>query len=187
MELKPFDIISIRRAPNYEEQRSVRILGMVNYPGSYAIQNNTQRISDILLRAGGLRTEGYLEGAKLFRDSTTLGVNLKEIIQNPESQENLQLMAGDQLTIPRLLQTIKLTGGVQNPLALSYKEGYNLRDYVAEAGGYSQDANKKLTYITYANGVSNQTKRFIIFKKYPKISPGAEIVIPLIPKNAKKV
>lgn len=186
MELKPFDIISIRRAPNYEEQRSVKILGMVNYPGSYAIQNNKQRISDIILRAGGLRVEGYLEGAKLFRDSTTVGVNLREILKNPESQENLQLMAGDQLTIPRLLQTIKLTGGVQNPLAVSYKEGFSLRDYIAEAGGYSEDANKKLTYITYANGVSNQIKRFLIFKKYPKINPGAEIVIPEIPKNAKK-
>jgi len=186
MELKPFDIISIRRAPNYEEQRSVKILGMVNYPGSYAIQNNKQRISDIILKAGGLRVEGYLEGAKLFRDSTTVGVNLKEILKNPESQENLQLMAGDQLTIPRLLQTIKLTGGVQNPLAVSYKEGFSLRDYIAEAGGYSEDANKKLTYITYANGVSNQIKRFLIFKKYPKINPGAEIVIPEIPKNAKK-
>ena len=186
MELKPFDIVSIRRAPNYEEQRSVKILGMVNYPGSYAIQNNKQKISDILMRAGGLRAEGYLEGAKLFRDSTTVGVNLKEILLNPESQENLQLMAGDQLTIPRLLQTIKLTGGVQNPLAVSYKEGYSLRDYIAEAGGYSQNADKKLTYITYSNGVSNQIKRFLIFKKYPKISPGAEIVIPEMPKNAKK-
>jgi protein involved in polysaccharide export with SLBB domain len=186
MELKPFDIISIRRAPNYEEQRSVEILGMVNYPGSYAIQNNKQRISDILLRAGGLRDEGYLEGAKLLRDSTTVGVNLKEILKNPNSQENLQLMAGDQLTIPRLLQTIKLTGGVQNPLAVSFKEGFNLRDYIAEAGGYSLNANKKLTYITYANGVSNQIKRFLIFKKYPKINPGAEIVIPEIPKNLKK-
>ena len=186
MELKPFDIVSIRRAPNYEEQRSVKILGMVNYPGSYAIQNNKQKISDILMRAGGLRAEGYLEGAKLFRDSTTVGVNLKEILLNPESQENLQLMAGDQLTIPRLLQTIKLTGGVQNPLAVSYKEGYSLRDYIAEAGGYSQNADKKLTYITYSNGVSNQIKRFLIFKKYPKINPGAEIVIPEMPKNAKK-
>ena len=186
MELKPFDIISIRRAHNYEEQRSVTILGMVNYPGSYAIQNNKQRISDIILMAGGLRVEGYLEGAKLFRDSTTIGVNLKEILKNPESQENLQLMAGDQLTIPRLLQTVKLTGGVQNPLAVSYKEGYSLRDYIAEAGGYSEDANKKRTYVTYANGVSNQIKRFLIFKKYPKIYQGAEIVIPEIPENAKK-
>jgi protein involved in polysaccharide export with SLBB domain len=129
LELKPFDIISIRRAPNYEEQRSVRILGMVNYPGSYAIQNNKQRISDLLLRSGGLREEGYLEGANLTRNSTIVGVNLKEIIKNPDSQENLLLMAGDQLTIPRLQQTIKLSGGVQNPLAVSYKEGFTLKDY----------------------------------------------------------
>ena len=184
--LKPFDIISIRRAPNYEEQRSVKLIGMVNYPGSYAIQNNKQKISDILLRAGGLRTEGYLEGAKLIRDSTTVGVNLKEILKNPESQENLQLMAGDELIIPRLLQTIKLTGAIQNPLAVSYKEGYTLRDYIAEAGGYSDNADKKNTYVTYANGISNQIRRFFIFKKNPVISPGAEIVVPKNPAGAKK-
>lgn len=184
--LKPFDIISIRRAPNYEEQRSVKLIGMVNYPGSYAIQNNKQKISDILLRAGGLRTEGYLEGAKLIRDSTTVGVNLKEILKNPESQENLQLMAGDELIIPRLLQTIKLTGAIQNPLAVSYKEGFTLRDYIAEAGGYSDNADKKNTYVTYANGISNQIRRFFIFKKNPVISPGAEIVVPANPAGAKK-
>jgi protein involved in polysaccharide export with SLBB domain len=184
--LKPFDIISIRRAPNYEEQRSVKLIGMVNYPGSYAIQNNKQKISDILLRAGGLREEGYLEGAKLIRDSTTVGVNLKEILKNPESQENLQLMAGDELIIPRLLQTIKLTGAIQNPLAVSYKEGFTLRDYIAEAGGYSDNADKKNTYVTYANGISNQIRRFFIFKKNPVISPGAEIVVPKNPAGAKK-
>jgi protein involved in polysaccharide export with SLBB domain len=169
--LKPFDIISIRRAPNYEEQRSVKLIGMVNYPGSYAIQNNKQKISDILLRAGGL---------------TTVGVNLKEILKNPESQENLQLMAGDELIIPRLLQTIKLTGAIQNPLAVSYKEGFTLRDYIAEAGGYSDNADKKNTYVTYANGISNQIRRFFIFKKNPVISPGAEIVVPANPAGAKK-
>ena len=184
--LKPFDIISIRRAPNYEEQRSVKLIGMVNYPGSYAIQNNKQKISDILLRAGGLRTEGYLEGAKLIRDSTTVGVNLKEILKNPDSQENLQLMAGDELIIPRLLQTIKLSGAIQNPLAVSYKEGFTLRDYIAEAGGYSDNADKKNTYVTYANGISNQIRRFLIFKKNPVISPGAEIVVPSNPAGAKK-
>jgi polysaccharide biosynthesis/export protein len=186
LDLKPFDIISIRKAPNYEEQRSVRVLGMVNYPGSYAIQNNKQRISDLLLRSGGLREEGYLEGANLTRNSTIVGVNLKEIIKNPESQENLLLMAGDQLTIPRLQQTIKLSGGVQNPLAVSYKEGFTLRDYVAEAGGYVDIADKKHVYVKYANGVSNKIKKFLIFNKNPKITPGSEIVVPNIPQGLKK-
>jgi len=217
LELKPFDIISIRRAPNYEEQRSVKIIGMVNYPGSYAIQNDKQKISDVIQRAGGLRPEGYLEGAKLVRkiltdeaslkDPTeigrirpdgykeianlvngkiTLGVNLKEILSNPASSENLQLMAGDELTIPRLLQTIKITGAVQNPIAVSYKEDYTLKEYIAEAGGYTANANRSKSYVTYSNGVSNQKRRFLIFKKNPRIEPGTEIFIPAFPINSKK-
>ena len=186
MTLQPFDIVSIRKAPNYEEQRSVKILGMVNFPGSYAIQNNQQRISDLILRAGGLRPEGYLEGGKLIRGTTTVGVNLKEILNNPSSQENLQLMAGDELSIPRLLQTVKLTGAVQNPLAVSYKEDFSLKDYIAEAGGYTLNANRKKMYVTYANGVSNQIRKFLIFKKNPRIEPGCEIMIPAYPENRKK-
>jgi len=186
MVLQPFDIVSIRKAPNYEEQRSVLVVGMVNYPGSYAIQNNKQKISDIITRAGGLRAEGYLEGAKLVRGKITVGVNLKEILSNPASQENLQLMAGDELSIPRLLQTVKLTGSVQNPLAVSYKEDYTLKEYIAEAGGFTANANRSKTYVTYANGISNQIRKFFIFKKNPRIEPGAEIFIPALPENAKK-
>jgi protein involved in polysaccharide export with SLBB domain len=184
--LQPFDIVSIRRSPNYEEQRSVKVLGMVNFPGTYAIQSNQQRISDIILRAGGLRAEGYLEGGKLIRGTMTVGVNLKEVINNPSSSENLQLMAGDELTIPRLLQTVKLTGAVQNPLAVSYKEDFSLKEYIAEAGGYTINANRKKMYVTYANGVSNQIRKFLIFKKNPRIEPGTEIVIPAYPENRKK-
>ncbi len=184
--LQPFDIVSIRRAPNYEEQRSVKILGMVNFPGSYAIQNNQQRISDVIQRAGGLRPDGYLEGGKLIRGTMTVGVNLKEILKNPASQENLQLVAGDELTIPRLLQTVKLTGAVQNPLAVSYKEDFSLKEYIAEAGGYTINANRSKMYVTYANGVSNQIRKFLIFKKNPRIEPGSEIVIPAYPENRKK-
>lgn len=186
MVLQPFDIVSIRKAPNYEEQRSVLVVGMVNYPGSYAIQNNKQKISDIIARAGGLRTEGYLEGAKLVRGKITVGVNLKEILSNPASQENLQLMSGDELSIPRLLQTVKLTGAVQNPLAVSYKEDYTLKEYIAEAGGFTVNANRSKTYVTYANGISNQIRKFFIFKKNPRIEPGAEIFIPALPENSKK-
>ena len=186
LSLQPFDIVSIRKSPNYEEQRSVKILGMVNFPGSYAIQNNQQRISDLIQRAGGLRAEGYLEGGKLIRGTMTVGVNLKEILSNPASQENLQLMAGDELTIPRLLQTVKLTGAVQNPLAVSYKEDFSLKEYIAEAGGYTVNANRKKMYVTYANGVSNQIRKFFIFKKNPRIEPGSEIVIPSYPENRKK-
>jgi hypothetical protein len=52
------------------------------------------------------------------------------------------------------------------------------------AGGFSSKALKKRSYIVYANGTAKDTKSFLFFKVYPKVNPGAEIVIPL--KEDKK-
>jgi hypothetical protein len=136
--------------------------------------------------AGGLKEESYLEGAKLFRDSTTVGVDLNLILDDPNREENILLVAGDRLEIPRQLQTVKLTGAVQNPLALSFKSGASLRDYISGAGGYLDEADKSRAYVKYANGVSVQIKQFLFFHKYPAIKPGSEIVVPEIPKDRKK-
>jgi hypothetical protein len=38
---------------------------------------------------------------------------------------------------------------------------------------------KKRAYIVYANGTAKDTKNYLFFKKYPKVKPGSEIVIPV--------
>lgn len=65
--LEPFDEVSVRRSPSYEAQANVSIEGEVVYPGNYTIQSSREKISDLLRRAGGLRTEAYPEGAYLMR------------------------------------------------------------------------------------------------------------------------
>ena len=184
--LEPFDILSIRRSPNYEEQRSVTIEGMVNYPGRYAIENPNQKIADLVLAAGGLRPEGYLAGATLKRDSTIVGVDLNEILNNPNSTNNLLLVANDQLTIPRVLQTVKLSGGVQNPIAIAYQGGNTLQDYLDGAGGYTELADKKNVYVRAPNGISTKRRRFLFFRINPTVAPGSEIVVPEFPIDRKK-
>jgi polysaccharide export outer membrane protein len=185
-ELKPFDIISIRRSPNYEVQRGVSIEGMVNFPGRYAIPKDDQKISDLIFEAGGLRPEGYLDGAILYRDSTVVGVKLSEVLKNPASKNNLLLMENDLLVIPRVLETIKLSGGVQNPIAIAYVEGNSLQDYLDGAGGYTEYADKKNVYVKAPNGISTKRRRFLFFRINPKVVPGSEIVIPEFPTNMKK-
>jgi protein involved in polysaccharide export with SLBB domain len=185
-ELKPFDIISIRRSPNYEVQRGVSIEGMVNYPGRYAIPKDDQKISDLIFEAGGLKPEGYLDGAILYRDSTVVGVKLSEILKNPSSKNNLLLMENDRLVIPRVLETVKLSGGVQNPIAIAYVKGNSLQDYLDGAGGYTEYADKKNVYVKAPNGISTRRRRFMFFRINPKVVPGAEIVIPEFPTNMKK-
>ena len=183
--LEPFDVISIRRSPNYEEQRGVTIQGMVTYPGRYAIDNPNQKISDLVLAAGGLRPEGYLQGATLKRDSVTVGVDLREIMNNPNSTNNLLLVANDLLTIPRVLQTIKLSGGVQNPIAIAYVNGKSLQDYLDGAGGYTEFADKKNVYVKAPNGISTKRRRFLFFRINPDVLPGSEIVVPEFPTTKK--
>ncbi len=185
-ELRPFDIVSIRRSPNYEVQREVTIDGLVNYPGRYAIKSDNQKIGDLVMAAGGLKPEGFLDGAVLYRDSTVVGVKLSEILKNPASTNNLLLMENDHLVIPRMVETIKLTGGVQNPIAIAFQSGNNLRDYIDGAGGFTKNANKKSIYVKYPNGISTRRKHFLFFKINPKILPGSEIVIPEYPSDMKR-
>jgi protein involved in polysaccharide export with SLBB domain len=185
-ELKPFDIISIRRSPNYEVQRGVSIEGMVNYPGRYAIPKDDQKISDLIIEAGGLKSEGYLDGAILYRDSTVVGVKLSEVLKNPDSKNNLLLMENDRLVIPRILETVKLSGGVQNPIAIAYVEGYSLQDYLDGAGGFTDYADKKNVYVKAPNGISTKRRRVLFFRINPKVIPGSEIVVPEFPTNMKK-
>lgn len=65
--LEPFDIIFIRKSPGYKEQINVSIQGEVNYPGEFSITSNQERLSDLVKRAGGLKTGAYAEGAFMLR------------------------------------------------------------------------------------------------------------------------
>jgi polysaccharide biosynthesis/export protein len=66
-ELEPYDNLLIMRQPGWELQRSVAISGQVRFPGRYSLLSKTDRVSDLLARAGGLTPEGYAEGVQFYR------------------------------------------------------------------------------------------------------------------------
>ena len=65
--LEPFDEIVIRKDPKFNVPKFVKIEGQVMYPGQYAISSENDRISDLLIRAGGLKPSSYPPGATLLR------------------------------------------------------------------------------------------------------------------------
>lgn len=184
--LTPFDILSIRRSPDYEDQRYISIQGMVNYPGVYALKNNQKKISDFIELSGGLKAGAFLEGAQLYRHSEIVGINIEEIIANPNSKDNMYLMALDSIYVPRIDQTVKLSGALQNPISVTYKPNFKLSDYISEAGGFAPNAIKSHVYVKNPNGISSKTKKFLFFKSYPRVLPGSEIIVDGIPLGAKK-
>ncbi|NWJ51829.1 MAG: SLBB domain-containing protein [Bacteroidetes bacterium] len=75
--LQPFDQVFIRRSPSYMPQLLVSIEGEVTFPGRYSITSRTERISDLIKRAGNITPEAYLKGASLVRQLSS-GQKLRE-------------------------------------------------------------------------------------------------------------
>jgi len=70
--LMPGDIVSVtRHSLFFDTPRLVKIEGAVAYPGVYAIKSS-ERISDLIQRAGGLTPNGYAAGAILTREDERL-------------------------------------------------------------------------------------------------------------------
>jgi protein involved in polysaccharide export with SLBB domain len=103
-----------------------------------------------------------------------VGIELDKALQNPGSDYDLVLRAGDVLTVPEYENTVKINGAVMYPNTVTYKKGEKLSYYIDQAGGYSDKAKKKKTFVIYMNGTVAKVKS----GSKNAIQPGSEIIIP---------
>ena len=113
-----------------------------------------------------------------IKETEAVAINLEKILANPGSEEDLVLEEGDILNVPKLLQTVRLRGDVVYPTTLRHEQGRSLRFYINGAGGFDRRANRKQTYVVYANGAVKRTKGAFGIRAYPAVEPGAEVIIP---------
>jgi protein involved in polysaccharide export with SLBB domain len=115
--------------------------------------------------------------------SDLVGIDLERILAKPLGKYDLIVEDGDVIRIPRQLQTVKVTGEVLNPNSIVYSSGKSFKQYINGAGGFTTSALRGGAYIKYANGSVEAASRFLFFNNYPKVKPGAEI---LVPKRAER-
>ena len=89
----------------------------------------------------------------------------------PGSTEDVELIEGDRLIIPRYNHTVKISGDVMRPNTVALKEGKKLKYYIEQAGGYGSRAKKSKAFIIYQNGTMAKASK-------GKIEPGCEIIVP---------
>lgn len=259
--LEPYDMVLVRRKPNFTLDRIVTVEGQVNSPGMFSIRSAEERISDLIQRAGGLTAFAYANGAtlirrtefyeneseqirrqrnlldlqqkmlmdpnnseaqellleRLFKDlgntptdkgegaaaaaskkevisgitesradltpakirqTEAVAIDLEAILKNPGSDLDLILEEGDIIAIPRQLQTIRMRGDVVYPATVRFEKDRGMKYYINRAGGFDIRANRKRTYVVYANGEVARTKSFLGLRSYPSVRPGSEIIIP---------
>lgn len=108
----------------------------------------------------------------------SVGIDLQQALAHPGSTHDLVLRNGDAIYIPQLQSTVKISGSVTYPNSITYTKGMSVQDCLSQAGGYN-DIARKYPIVIYMNGkVATTRKVGIFFKRYPKVEPGCEIVIP---------
>ncbi|WP_421874963.1 SLBB domain-containing protein [Marinoscillum sp.] len=122
---------------------------------------------------------------RAFKTHESIGIKLDEIIANPGSKYDLILKEGDVLSIPRELQTVRIRGEVLYPSTVRFDDAKSFKQFISQSGGFSESAKKSKSYVVYPNGSAERTKSFLWFKDYPKVEPGAEVIIPKKPDRRR--
>jgi len=159
----------------------------VNPADKNAISNQEEEAKKFLnlkrAQESGVKDTLSADVEQQILQSDLVGIDLNRILEKPLSKVDLIVEDGDVIRVPRQLQTVKVTGEVLNPNSIVYSRNKGFKQYLNGAGGFTSNALKKGAYIKYANGSVDATKGFLFFKNYPRVKPGAEI---LVPKRAER-
>jgi polysaccharide biosynthesis/export protein len=195
-ELMPFDVVSVRRIPNFEFQKVVELRGEFKYPGTYVIQDKGFTVQDAVKLAGGLTPYAFEEGARFDRPNLPGGFlvfDLKRAIGRRGSMYNYTLKEGDVITVPKVIDYVSIYGSgiryIENMINLDSTANYKVMNapfvhgkragfYVRHFGnGYTADAWRSKTYVVEANGRVRRTVNLYVVRISPKVKKGASVQV----------
>jgi protein involved in polysaccharide export with SLBB domain len=116
----------------------------------------------------------------------TIPVDWRKILKNPTNNTNVTLLPGDEIEVAAYSESVKITGNVLLTSEIPYAKGRSFNYYLDAVGGMDARGWKKKAYVIYPNGkaaVSNSA--FLLFRTYPKVLPGSQIVVPEKPLTRK--
>ena len=125
----------------------------------------------------GNNSLGNLSNAEQLRkyeigSTYPVGIELDKALAHPGSSDDIILREGDRLVVPQYEATVKVNGEVMYPNTVSYIKGKSASYYIDQAGGFSNKAKKRKTYIIYMNGKVETVAH------NAKPEPGCEIIVP---------
>ncbi len=202
-QLQPYDHIVVRMTPNFSKGRTVEVNGRVRYPGVYVLEDNKKQLWEIIQMAGGLLDDAD-PYARLFRtqgrNRGNIGLDLRKVKKHKgKVKHDPILFDGDVINIVRQENTVVIreTGTrmaqyvpaeyASTQKTIIYQGGHTAAWYVKHfAGGFVKYADRNSVTVTMPNNQSDGTKRFLFFRRTPKVEPGAVITIAMDNERKQK-
>ena len=174
--LEKNDVISVRNVPFQRSTKSYTISGEVNTPGSYVLELENFSVKNALKKIK-FTNSANIDQIHIIRDGFQIPLNDINVT-------DFIISEGDNIVVPEIKNIVKTIGSVQQPSILDFQLNKSFKKSIVNSGGFSENADKKRSYVIYQNGLKKQTRSFLFFKKYPKIIPGSTLVVP--PKKEKE-
>ena len=143
----------------------VNVVGQVTHPGAYMVEG-TEQVSELISQAGGLlqppdgrashrniRIQRLSERGKPMDTERSADLALWRL--SGDIAHNPFLLDGDQIFVPALTDSVRISGGVFKPGSYEFVSGDRVTDLIALAGGLHGDAataNAELLRSFFASG-----------------------------------
>lgn len=170
-QLQHRDRVYVRIDPGFRPQETVVVRGEVQFPGEYTLLRENEMLSDVIERAGGIRSTGYLNGGRLVRGNEQVIVEMERAIRGGRRGDVI-LQPGDEIVVPSQPNTVAIRGNVANEGLVRHEPGRRVSYYLERAGGLRE--NTEAIFITQASGATFRVKTGW-FRRTPKVDDGAII------------
>ena len=124
--------------------RQVSVLGQVNHPGRYAIEEPSVRLTDVLAIAGGIAPVGA-ESVTVIRAGESeqrIEIDLLELFDAPVQAKNIEIGNGDTVFVPRV-PVFYIYGEVQRPGAYRLERRMTVMQAISMASGLTPRGSEK--------------------------------------------
>jgi polysaccharide export outer membrane protein len=125
--------------------RQVSVLGQVNHPGRYAIEEPSVRLTDVLAIAGGIAVTGG-ETVTVIRAAEggeqRIEIDLLGLFDAATQPKNIEIGNGDSVFVPRI-PVFYIYGEVQKPGAYRLERRMTVMQAVSLASGLTQRGSEK--------------------------------------------
>lgn len=89
-----------------------------------------------------------LKNAYLERDGTVIARDFYDLYRKGNSNENMEVLAGDRIYIPLSEgRSVCVEGAVNKPSTIGFYEGITVMEAIHQAGGFSKFASRNKTYV----------------------------------------
>lgn len=211
--LMPYDEVYVRISPEYNIQQNVYVQGEVTFRGVYTLSKKTERLSDVIKKAGGITKMGYVRGARLERvmspaERARMESVLRVAQQSATGEDSIslaKLQLGNTYNVGIELDKALANPGSEYDIVLREGDQLFVPQYTntvrisgnvmyANTVPYHKGQSVK-KYINQAGGYGMRSKKshtYIVYMngmvakagRKAKPEPGCEIVVPSKPKQS---